>query len=53
MSLSHCQLTTAVTGVAAIDLFGEKRWTATPVHRIVRQLSGSDRRHRTELTICV
>ena len=27
--------TTAVTGVAAIDLFSGKRWTATPVHRIV------------------
>ena len=31
-------LTTAVTGVAAIDLFSGKRWTATPVHRLVRIL---------------
>ena len=32
-----CKRTAAVTGVAAIDLFSEKRWSATPVHRIVRR----------------
>lgn len=32
MGIKYEHITTAVTGVAAIDLFSEKRWTATPVH---------------------